>query len=228
MESSRVQEEPLGSELSIPRPTQTLERTAQAPKILNHQKVYTTSKKKTEHARRTDSRSHILSFSSLPLDHILPTTNLHPRSRRLRIHRAELLAIQHQARLDLSIALRLGGALLLHLRLIVTPLILDHVAEKRPVQNAQDQENPEDVDHLQQSQQAESDRLRDPAFVLLRFPVEDVGADGGEFAVGEQGVEDLEVEKVAEVGPDADEGDEVGDGEGGVEVVEDFGGLGSK
>lgn len=81
---------------------------------------------------------------------------------------------------------------------------------------------------MQQSQQAESDRLRDPAFVLLRFPVEDVGADGGEFAVGEQGVEDLEVEKVAEVGPDADEGDEVGDGEGGVEVVEDFGGLGSK
>jgi hypothetical protein len=31
---------------------------------------------------------------------------------------------------------------------------------------------------------------------------------------------------VAHVGPDADEGDEVGDCEGGVEVVEDFGGLG--
>jgi hypothetical protein len=59
----------------------------------------------------------------------------------------------------------------------------------------------------------------------LCFPVEDVGADGGEFAAWEERVEDLEVEEVAEVGPDADEGDEVGDCEGGVEVVEDFGGL---
>jgi hypothetical protein len=53
----------------------------------------------------------------------------------------------------------------------------------------------------------------------LRLPVEDVGADGGEFAVGEEGIEDLEVEEVAGVGPDADEGDEVGDCEARVEVV---------
>jgi hypothetical protein len=72
---------------------------------------------------------------------------------------------------------------------------------------------------LQHGQEAEGDGLRDPAFVLLRLPVEDVGTDGGEFAVGEEGIEDLEVEEVAGVGPDADEGDEVGDCEARVEVV---------
>ena len=72
---------------------------------------------------------------------------------------------------------------------------------------------------MQQGQEAEGDGLRNPALVLLCFPVEDVGADCGEFAVGEQRVEDLEVEEVARVGPDADEGDEVGDCEGRVEVV---------
>jgi hypothetical protein len=72
---------------------------------------------------------------------------------------------------------------------------------------------------LQQGQEAEGDALRNPALVLLRFPVEDIGADRGEFAVGEERVEDFEVEEVPRVGPDADEGDEVGDREGRVEVV---------
>ena len=57
----------------------------------------------------------------------------------------------------------------------------------------------------------------------MGFPVEFEGADGAES--GEDRVEDLEVEEVAHVGPDTDEGDEVGDREAGVEVVEDFGGL---
>ena len=57
---------------------------------------------------------------------------------------------------------------------------------------------------------------------MLGDPVELVGADGLECAVGEQGVEDFEVEEVAHVGPDADESDEVGDREAGVEVVEDL------
>jgi hypothetical protein len=59
----------------------------------------------------------------------------------------------------------------------------------------------------------------------LSDPVEVVGADGRELAVGKQGVEDLEVEEVAHVRPDADEGDEVGDREARVEVVEDLGSL---
>lgn len=60
---------------------------------------------------------------------------------------------------------------------------------------------------------------------MLCNPVELVGTDGRELAVGEHCVEDLEVEEVAHVGPDTDEGDEVGDREAGVEVVEDFRGL---
>jgi hypothetical protein len=78
---------------------------------------------------------------------------------------------------------------------------------------------------LQHCKKRESDGLRNPALVLLRDPVEVVGADGCELAVGKQGVEDLEVEEVAHVRPDADEGDEVGDRKAGVEIVEDLGSL---
>ena len=78
---------------------------------------------------------------------------------------------------------------------------------------------------MQHGNKPEGDGLRNPALVLLSDPVEVVGADGRELAVGKQGVEDLEVEEVAHVRPDADEGDEVGDCEAGVEVVEDLGSL---
>lgn len=77
------------------------------------------------------------------------------------------------------------------------------------------------------------------AFVLLVgevdvLPAGGVGADVFEFvrlageegdAVGGHGVEDAQVDEVAQVGPDADEHDEVRGCEDGVEVVEDFGGL---
>jgi hypothetical protein len=59
----------------------------------------------------------------------------------------------------------------------------------------------------------------------LSVPVEVVGADSCELAIGKHGVEDLEVEEVAHVRPHADERDEIGDREAGVEVVEDFGSL---
>ena len=65
--------------------------------------------------------------------------------------------------------------------------------------------------------------MTDPAFILLGIPVEIEGADGAEG--GEGGVEDDEVDVVAEVDPDADEEGEEGEDEGGVEVVEGFGGL---
>lgn len=51
------------------------------------------------------------------------------------------------------------------------------------------------------------------------------GAGEARDAVGGHGVDDAEVDEVAEVGPDADEHDEVGGCEDAVEVVEDFGGL---
>lgn len=148
---------------------------------------------------------------------------MHAGGRRL-VHRADRLAIQHQAGLGLSVDLRLRRRLLF-LSLVITPLILDNVAEHGPVEDTQDQHNPENVDHLQHRKERESDGLRDPALVLLCNPVELVGADGLELAVGEQSVQDLEVEEVAHVRPDADEGDEVGDREARVEVVEDLGSL---
>lgn len=65
--------------------------------------------------------------------------------------------------------------------------------------------------------------MREGAFILLPVPVELVGAEGAEL--GEGCVENDEVDVVAEVGPDEDEEAEVGDCDGGGEVVEGFGGL---
>ena len=76
---------------------------------------------------------------------------------------------------------------------------------------------------MEGDEKREGDGLADPAFVLLRHPVQLVGADGLEF--GEGRVDDEEVEVVAVVGPDEDEGAEVGDYDWGGDVVEQFGGL---
>lgn len=77
------------------------------------------------------------------------------------------------------------------------------------------------------------------AFVLLigevdSFPSDGVWADILIFvgrawkardAIWRHGVQDAEVYEVPEIGPDAEEHDEVGRCEDAVEVVEDFGGL---
>ena len=74
--------------------------------------------------------------------------------------------------------------------------------------------------------------MADPAFVLLRDPVQVVGSDGGELsrrdgrewdvARQEQGFDDDEVEVVSAVSPDAEERGEVERCNGGVDVVEQF------
>ena len=116
-------------------------------------------------------------------------------------------------------------ALLLRIRipLLVLADIADGNLKHDIIRDADDEEQPEQVDALQRGQQAKGDVLADPALVLLGDPVEVEGADGAEF--GEGGVEDDEVEVVAAVDPDADEEGEVGDGDAGVEVAADFGGL---
>lgn len=65
--------------------------------------------------------------------------------------------------------------------------------------------------------------MAEAGFVLLAGPVEFEGAEGLELGDGR--VEDYEVDVVAEVGPDGDEEAEIGDCDGGVQVVEGFGGL---
>ena len=65
--------------------------------------------------------------------------------------------------------------------------------------------------------------MAERAFILLGVPVEFEGANSAEG--GEGGVEDDEVDVVAEVDPDADEEGEEGEDEGGVKVVQGFGCL---
>ena len=55
------------------------------------------------------------------------------------------------------------------------------------------------------------------AFVLLGFPVEIKGADGGKG--GEGGVDDAEINVMTEVDPDGHEDGEVRDGDGGLDVM---------
>lgn len=76
----------------------------------------------------------------------------------MRVNGADRLSVQHQAGLGLSIDLRLGRRLLF-LGLVIAPLVLDNVAEHGPVEDAQDQHDPEDVDHLKHCKKSESDGL---------------------------------------------------------------------
>jgi len=122
-------------------------------------------------------------------------------------------ASQSSLGLDLSLHLLLFG-------LVVTALILGNTVEDVVGQNAQDQEEPEEVDGLQTSKQGKGDVLTDPALVLLCFPVELKGTDSTEL--GQDSPEDLQVEDMAEVNPRADEHAEVGNGDVGIEVVQCF------
>ena len=65
--------------------------------------------------------------------------------------------------------------------------------------------------------------MRDPALVLLRVPVELEWADGAEG--GEDSVEDEDVDVVPKIDPDGHEDGEVGEDDGGREVIEGFGCL---
>lgn len=126
--------------------------------------------------------------------------------------------------------LQLFELLLSLLRLLLTGLVFTAVVVGGLIQDeshrdSANEEKPEKVDGLQTGQKAKSNVLRDPALVLLSLPVELVGTDGLEL--GEDGPEDVEVDVVAQVGPDDEEDEEVGFDKGSVDVVEAFGGLSS-
>lgn len=76
---------------------------------------------------------------------------------------------------------------------------------------------------MQAAQQAEGDPLCKRGLVLLGLPIELERAYGAE--IGEGRVEEDQVDVVAQVDPDEDEEAEVGSDDGGVEVIECFGGL---
>lgn len=102
-------------------------------------------------------------------------------------------------------------------RLILTAIIIRILIHHKPIRNPAYKKPPEQINRLKRSEQGEGDVLADPALVLLCFPVELPGADGAEG--GEDGVEDAQVEVVAQVAPDQHEEEEVGAYDGGVDVV---------
>lgn len=105
----------------------------------------------------------------------------------------------------------------------VGTVILGNVGEHVAVRDANDEEQPKEVESLERGQQGGGDVLADPALVLLCLPVELEGADGPEL--GEQRPEDAQVEVVAQVNPGEHEKPKVGPDEPVVDVVEGLGGL---
>ena len=68
-------------------------------------------------------------------------------------------------------SLSLVLVLLILIVLVIAPDVTLHVRGSRAIGDFEDEEEPEEVDGLQDGQQAEGYVLRDPAFVLLGDPV---------------------------------------------------------
>ena len=98
--------------------------------------------------------------------------------------------------------------------------------DNEAVCDADDEEQPEEVESLERAEQGKGDDEGDVALVLLSLPVELVRTDGLEL--GEQTVENAQVEVVAQVDPHAHKGEVVGAGERVIEVVESLGSLQKK
>lgn len=113
---------------------------------------------------------------------------------------------------------------LLQLRLFgVAAVVLGDVVDGEAVGDAQDEEEPKQVESLQRAEEGEGDDEGQGALVLLGLPVDTVGPDC--FELGEEAEEDAQVEVVTQVDPHAHEGEVVGTRQPVVEVVEGFGGL---
>ena len=107
--------------------------------------------------------------------------------------------------------------------IVVASFVFGNRAPDKSPCNSQDQDKPEDVDSLKSEKKRKGDDLRNPAFVLLCFPVQFVGADCAE--AGQGCPEDVQVQVVAEVEPHSDEETKVRASDGRIEVVEALGAL---
>ena len=125
----------------------------------------------------------------------------------------------------LSLPTRLIQPLLLGklILIIITPIILVDLKKHITVRDSQDIIQPEKVQRLERREERRGDDVRDPAFILLRLPVELIRPNGLEFV--EFGIDDAQIEIVTLVDPDEDEEGEVRSDKGVVEIVEGFGGL---
>lgn len=68
------------------------------------------------------------------------------------------------------------------------------------VADSQDKKQPKDINRLQTREKCKSNVLRNPALVLLCFPVEFKGPNRGKF--GKNGPENAEVDVMAKIDPD--------------------------
>lgn len=104
-----------------------------------------------------------------------------------------------RAGLHARIVLQQFGSLLvqnlLTALLVIAAWICGRTVEDEVLGDPQDQVEPEEVDCLQRGEQSKRDVLADPAFVLLRFPVQLEWADRPEF--GQGGPEDAQVDVMA-------------------------------
>lgn len=64
----------------------------------------------------------------------------------------------------------------------VGPLVLGNIMHNVAVPDAHEAKQPKQVERLQKGEQRKCDDVGDPAFVLLRLPVELVGTDGPKLA----------------------------------------------
>lgn len=121
-----------------------------------------------------------------------------------------------------GLLLRLGIFLVLFVFVIAADVLFDMVLHHID-SDPDDEGEPEDVDGLQSGQQSKGDALAEPAFVLLRLPVELERSHILE--IGEHGGEDDQIDVMPQVRPDDHEDGEEWDDDGGGDVVEGFGRL---
>ena len=112
---------------------------------------------------------------------------------------------------------------LLFVFLVLGSVILPYICREEAEGDPEDEEEPEDVDGLEHRQQCKGDDLTNPAFVLLRFPVQLEWSDGAEL--GQDGPQNAQIEPVTHIDPDTNEETKVGLRQRVVQVVENLGRL---
>jgi hypothetical protein len=106
---------------------------------------------------------------------------------------------------------------------VVAALVLLDAVEQVILQDSQHQEQPEHINGLETSKQSEGDVLRDPALVLLSFPVQFKWTYSTELSQGCP--KDSQIEVVSKVDPNTDKYYIKWSDDDRVQVVQRFGGL---
>lgn len=124
--------------------------------------------------------------------------------------------------IGMAVGLGLGDGSVLRLILILRTVIIKFILEGESVRNANNVEQPKEVESLKGREQSRGDDLAQAALVLLRLPVQLKGTN--RLKLGQKRPDDLQVDDMTEVDPNTHEEDKVRTGEGVIEVVESLGG----